>query len=258
MELWSKVPGTWDTVPEIVPYLPEKKRGRGAVVIFPGGGYTCLAPHEGEGYARFLADNGVAAFVVNYRVAPHRYPLPLLDARRGVRWVRYHGAEYGVDPDKIAVMGSSAGGHLAAVTAVGVGVGKEEITDEIDRADFRPNAQILCYPVICPPTGDGVSHGGSYFNLIGGTDARLEQKLDPIRSVSDSAPPAFIWHTADDDVVNVENSLRYATALRRRGVPVELHVFPHGPHGMGLAESDPTVNQWTGLLLRWLETVGWR
>ena len=236
MDLWNTVPGSFDKPPAILPFIPENRRGKGAVVIFPGGGYEWLAPHEGEGYARLLADNGVAACVVEYRVAPHRYPLPLLDARRGVRWVRYHAEEYGVEPDKIALMGSSAGGHLAAVTALGCSVGKEEITDEIDRLDFRPNAQILCYPVICPPTGDGVSHGGSFYNLIGGINTRLEQRLDPVRQANETAPPAFIWHTADDGTVNVENSYRYATARRGKQVPVDLHLFPQGRHRLGLAQ----------------------
>ncbi len=257
MELWKNIPGEHRETPTITYYEPENRRGNAAVVIFPGGGYCGRTGHEGAGYAEFLNAAGVPAFVVDYRVAPHSYPLPLLDARRGVRWARAHAEEYGLDPQKIAVMGSSAGGHLAAITATCDESFPEEQTDEIDAVDPRPNAQILCYPVLCAPDGD-VSHWPSYQNLIGGKEPVLEAHLDPVKRAKADTPPAFIWHTADDAIVDVINSYRYAEALRRQKVPVELHVFPNGPHGLGVTGSVPHAHQWTGLLVNWLTYIGWR
>ncbi len=256
MELWKCVPGLCEETPTITPYLPAEKKSDAAVVIFPGGGYEIRAPHEGKGYAEFLAAAGIAAFVVDYRVSPHRFPLPLLDARRAVRFVRAHAAEYGIDPHRVAVMGSSAGGHLAATCATYRGTFAEEQTDEIDREDCRPDAQILCYPVICAPSE--IAHIGSWQNLLGGSDPALEQRIDPAQNVGEDTPPAFIWHTADDNCVHVANAYTYATALRAHNIPVEMHIFPHGPHGLGLAtESLPYVSRWGDMLLCWFGYLGW-
>lgn len=256
MQLWDNTPGLCEEIPQITYYKPTAPAGDGAVVIFAGGGYHGRAAHEGPGYANFLAANGVHAFVVDYRVAPHRHPLPLLDARRGVRYVRAYAAEYGIDPNKVAVMGSSAGGHLAALVSTCSEPISYEGVDEMDALSGRPNAQILCYPVILPPA-DPSSHTGSYCNLLGGRDEEGERMTCPVTHVSEDTPPAFIWHTAEDPGVNVCNSYAYATALRQAGVPVEMHIFPYGHHGLGLAEKAPHVNQWTGLLLNWLRLIGW-
>lgn len=256
MLLWDSTPGLCEETPQITYYKPTAPAGDGAVVIFPGGGYHHRAEHEGKGYAEFLAAAGVHAFVVDYRVAPHRYPLPQLDARRGVRFVRAHVAQYGIDPEKIAVMGSSAGGHLAAITATSTQPISFEGVDEVDSLSARPNAQILCYPVILPPT-DPACHTGSYHNLLGGRDEKGEQVTNPVAHVTTDTPPAFIWHTAADPAVSVCNSYAYATALRQAGVPVEMHIFPYGHHGLGLAQGEPHVSQWSGLLLNWLRLMGW-
>ena len=153
-------------------------------------------------------------------------------------------------------MGSSAGGHLAAMVSTYTMPLEFENTDVIDIENFLPNAQILCYPVICAPDS-GVAHKGSYYNLIGERNRTLENALDPVQNVTIATPPAFIWHTADDNCVNVINSYRYASALRQAGVSTELHVFPHGCHGLGLASGLPHVAQWSNLLLKWLEYCGW-
>lgn len=255
MNLWKTAPGLCEETPAITEYLPEKRRSNGAVVIFPGGGYGGRAPHEGEGYARFFESQGIPSFVVDYRVAPHRFPLPLLDARRAVRFVRANAARYGIDPEKIAVMGSSAGGHLAAMLSTYTKPIDHEGLDETDAQPYLPNAQILCYPVITPDPA--VAHTGSFENLFGTYDPEAAKAVDPVLNAVSTTPPAFMWHTADDDGVNVINSYRYATALRQQNVAAELHVFPHGPHGMGLAADDPSVSQWTGLLLNWLRWLGW-
>lgn len=239
---------------EITFFEPGNRASDAAIVIFAGGAYSCRAEHEGKGYAEFLQKNGICSFVVDYRVKPDRFPIPLLDARRAVRFVRANAERFGINPDKIAVMGSSAGGHLAAMVST---YGKEienEIQDDIDKADFRPNAQILCYPVILEPAS-GVAHEGSYMNLLGEENISFAPQIDPAGNVDKSTPPAFIWHTAADDAVNVINSYAYATELRKNNIPTEMHIFPYGNHGLGLAPADPHVAQWSTLLLNWLKLI---
>lgn len=258
--LWDKTPGMCEEIPQITAYIPDDTKRDMAVVILPGGGYGARAEHEGEGYAKFFAENGIKSFVVDYRVAPHRFPLPLLDARRAIRYVRYHADKYGIDKNKIAIMGSSAGGHLAALTSTYYEGIDFEGLDEIDKEDFIPNAQILCYPVI-KLLGAKVTHIWSGRNLLG-SDLQVEmgEALSPDLIATEKAPQAFIWHTFEDDVVPVQNSLDYASRLKAVGVETELHIFPHGGHGMGLAsgdtEVDKNVRQWSDLLLNWFELIG--
>ena len=240
-----------------ITYYPSAERSTdGTVIIFPGGGYQGLANHEGKGYADFLSENGIDSFVVEYRVSPDRFPLPILDARRAVSFVRANAGSFGINPHRIAVMGSSAGGHLAAMLSTYREPISGENEDETDRADYMPDAQILCYPVIVEP-GKGYSHDGSYINLLGKENMAFAHNVDPSENVTPSTPPAFIWHTAEDDCVNVKNSYTYASALRDNDVPVEMHIFPFGNHGMGLASGDPNVSQWTGLLVNWFRVMGW-
>ena len=179
MDLWKKAPGDYDKKPEIIPFIPEKKLSDAAIIICPGGGYGGLADHEGSAYAEFFAGNGITSFVLNYRVAPYRFPLPLNDSRRAIRFVRAHADEYGIDTQKIAIMGSSAGGHLSALTSTYKGLLPNEDLDETDKQDSIPNAQILCYPVIISPDEGGISHVGSYENLLGGKDREKEHAVDP-------------------------------------------------------------------------------
>lgn len=265
MNLWNKVPGKCEEVPTITAYIPENKTSDGAVVVFAGGGYAMRAWHEGRSYAEFLAENGICAFDVAYRVSPHEFPIELLDARRGVKFVRYFAEKYGIDKNKIAVMGSSAGGHLSALCSTY----KAEIDfdveqDEIEKEEFLPNAQILCYPVIqlTAPVG----HVGSGENLLGGQySAEMLDKLCPQLLADEDVPPAFIWHTFKDQAVNVINSLDYAKRIRELGGSAELHIFPDGQHGMGLSKKTEEseehlrghVRQWTGLLLKWLRYIGY-
>ncbi len=252
MTLWQNEANS----PEITPFIPKNKTTDGAVIIFPGGGYAMRAEHEGAGYADFLATNGITAFVVDYRVAPARFPLPLLDARRAVRFVRAHAAEFGIDPQKVAVMGSSAGGHLAALVSTYTAAIDGEGVDAIDNQPFLPNAQILCYPVICAPDSDGIAHEGSYHNLLGDALFDNAKAYDPARLVSELTPTAFIWHTAGDNTVNVINSYRYATALREHYVDTEMHIFPHGRHGLGLSgDEQPHAAQWSNLLINWMRYI---
>ncbi len=235
-ELWETIPFECNEIPQITVYIPKERKSPWGVVVFPGGAYIGRAPHEGEGYANFLAENGICAFLVDYRVAPHRFPTPLADARRAVQWVRHRAGIYGISRDKIAVMGSSAGGHLAALTSTYT----EEIVipkrDATDSESYIPNAQVLCYPVISLEKPFG--HTGSGRNLLG--EDRLDEisQVSPIELVNFSTPPAFIWHTFSDYGVNVINSLAYAASLRNHNIKAEIHIFPDGKHGLGLCMTD--------------------
>lgn len=242
--------------PTMTHYIPTEKKSDWSVVIFPGGGYQHRAVHEGKGYAEFLNAHGVHAFVVEYRVAPSYFPVPLADARRAVRMVRYFAKDWGVCADKIAVMGSSAGGHLAALVSNYTQPLENEVHDAIDEEAYRPNAQILCYPVISLLPDFG--HIGSGKNLLGERYEELGGALSVQNLVTPQTPPAFVWHTFTDNGVPVTNSLEYVKALKEANVSAELHVFPMGGHGLGLADQDPEtahVAQWSGLLLNWLKTL---
>ena len=252
MNLWQN--GEHQT--QITFYAPENKKTDAAVVIFPGGGYHHRAEHEGKGYAEFLQSEGISSFVVDYRINPDLFPLPLLDARRAVRFVRANAESFGIDPQKIAVMGSSAGGHLAAMEATYKEKIDGEGVDEIDSIDFIPNAQILCYPVILGYENE-FAHKGSYTKLLGEENLSFAAKIDPSANVSEATPQAFIWHTAEDNNVNVINSYEYAKALRLNNVPVEMHIFPHGKHGLGIIRAPEHVRQWTGLLINWFKEINW-
>ncbi|MCR5485006.1 MAG: alpha/beta hydrolase [Clostridiales bacterium] len=251
-KLWENTPGMCVEEPVITYYKPEKKTKEYSVVILPGGGYACRADHEGVGYAEFLNSYGITAFVVDYRVSPHRFPLPLLDARRAMRFVRKNAEKFDVDPGKTAIMGSSAGGHLAAMLSTYTDGIEFEGADDTDGFPFVPNAQILCYPVICPPSAGDISHFGSYENLLGKDNLSFAGNVSPCANVTNDTPKAFIWHTANDECVNVLNSIYYAEALKKHDVPFEMHIFPNGHHGLGVAASDPHVAQWTKLLVNWL------
>ena len=255
--LWQDLPpGHLDgfEIPQITYYAPEATVSDAAVITFAGGGYNHRSSHEGDGYCRWLAGLGIAAFNVKYRVKPAQFPLPLLDARRAVRYVRANAKKYGIDPQKIAVMGSSAGGHLAALVSTYTAPIDSEGVDEVDSVDFLPNAQILCYPVM-----DFESHKGSYYYLLGG-DCTNEEKLavTPCHIATSRTPAAFIWHTSSDPIVNVNGSLRYAERLHELGIPVEMHVYPVGGHGLGLGYhpekniNEPYVQKWADNLISWL------
>ncbi|SEG99891.1 Acetyl esterase/lipase [Nonomuraea solani] len=228
-----------------------------AVIVFPGGGYGHLADHEGEPVARWLNSLGVNAFVLRYRIAPHRHPLPLLDAARAVRWVRHHAAAHGVDPGRVGVLGFSAGGHLAGLLATESGpMLAEGPHDAVDAADPRPDLAVLCYAVTVL-TGPAANEGSAR-NLLGADapePARAE--LSIAGRVGAATPPMFLWHTADDEAVPVENTLRVSEALARHGIPQEVHIYPSGRHGLGLAESDPVPADWTRRCAAFLQGRGW-
>ena len=259
MNLWEETPGKHLEIPQITSYVPDNKTSDAAIVILPGGGYEMRAEHEGKDYAEFFCKNGTTAFVVDYRVSPHEFPLPLLDSRRAVKYVRYFSGKFGIDKNKIAIMGSSAGGHLAALTSTYYENTEYDTCDEIDKEDFVPDVQILCYPVI-KLLGKGISHLGSGKNLLGERHVEMGEELSPDLIATEKTPPAFIWHTAEDQAVNVINSLDYAKRLKNVGVGVEMHIFPDGAHGLGLAGDADKIrkhdSQWSSLMLNWLKYIG--
>lgn len=238
------------------PQIPSK---RAAVVIFPGGGYTILASdHEGRGYARWLTARGYTAIVVKYRVSGkdelgYQYPVPFLDARRAIRTVRSKAAEWKIDPNRIGVMGSSAGGHLASLCATRFSDSfPQETQDSIDAVSCRPDFAILVYPVIA--MDHSIGHSGSRRRLLGANPtAELADQLSTHRAVSKQTPPCFLLTTADDGV-DCRNSLEFAAACRVNRIPAELHLFPVGGHGYGL-DGKTAPKAWPGLLETWLNTV---
>lgn len=259
IRLWEKdVPGFnsefSDQIPGIVPYLAETEQCTSAVIVFPGGGYNHKAAHEGEPVALWLNSIGISAFVLEYRVYPYQHPYPLLDAQRAVRYVRYHAHEWKIDPNRIGVLGFSAGGHLASTVGTHFDLGNSNSNDPVERMSCRPDAMILCYPVI---TFGEFRHDGSMKALLGDNPSReLVDFLSNETQVTSETPPAFLWHTANDQAVPVENSLLFASALSRNKIPFELHIFPDGRHGLGLAQEHPQVSGWTGLCEKWLESIG--
>ena len=254
----AKGDGPEDT-PRLTPYLAGGDGPRACIVVCPGGGYAHRADHEGEPVARWLNSIGVSACVLDYRVRPYRHPIPLGDAQRAIRLVRHRSKEWRIDPKRVGILGFSAGGHLAGSATTLFDDGDPQASDPIDRHSCRPDAAILCYPVL---TFGEFRHDGSMRNLLGPEpDPALRRQLSLETRVTDRTPPVFLWHTSDDRVVPVENSLLFAMALRKHKVPFALHVFPHGPHGMGLAtggrgKAAPEVRQWTTLAAAWLRSLG--
>ena len=238
-----------DESPTLTPYLLDEAE-RPAVIVCPGGGYGNRAAHEGAPIAERMNAGGFHAFVLAYRVSPFRHPVPHGDALRAIRMVRARAGDWRVRPDAIAILGFSAGGHLAASAATINDGGDPAAADPIDRVSSRPDAAILCYPVI---SFGAWRHDGSRRNLLGPEvrQPELEQLLSPDRQVTRATPPTFLWHTAEDAGVPVENSLRFASACAKHGVPVELHVYPHGRHGIGLAEGMHAAS-WSQLCVDWL------
>jgi acetyl esterase/lipase len=244
-----------DDQPVLTPYLPNASAPTAAIVVCPGGGYQGRAEHEGGPIAEWLNTLGLAAFVADYRVAPYRHPIPLGDAQRAIRTVRARAAEWNVLPDRIAILGFSAGGHLAATAATQWDHGNPDAADLVGQASCRPDLAVLCYPVI---SFINVQHMGSMANLLGEMptlEARRAQSAE--LNVTAETPPTFLWHTADDAAVDVENSLQFAAALRRHGVPFALHVFPTGRHGLGLATDHPEARIWPALCAQFLRGQGW-
>jgi acetyl esterase/lipase len=242
-----------EDVPTLTAYLPEPDKRNGAsVLIFPVGGYGHLAEHEGKGYAEWFVARGVAAYVLKYRLAPdYHHPAMLQDASRALRMVRAFAKRDGLDPKRVAVIGSSAGGHLAATLLTHFDAGDANATDAIERESSRPDLGILCYAVI---TMTEFTHSGSKANLLGKDPSpELVKQLSAEQNVTPQTPPTFLWSTEEDKTVPVENTLAFAAALRKAGVPFSLHVYEKGPHGLGMGRPGKPAPPWTDDLLYWLK-----
>jgi acetyl esterase/lipase len=266
--LWAgRAPGTKSDSPQETPtitwFAPPPGRANGtAVIIAPGGGYTHLAGIlEGTQPASWFTTRGVTAFVLQYRFgAEARLPTPLFDGARAVRFVRAHAPELHIDPDRIGMMGFSAGGHLAAMTGVEAFPGQLDRADPVDQVSGRPDFLILGYPWLegTQLLPDGHSQYCDF--AIRDTHTPCEPKdyvrFAPRLYVTSKAPPTFIYHTSDDGLVPAEGSLRFYEELRKQNIPVEMHVFEHGPHGTGLGGSDPQLSTWPRLLQEWMRHRG--
>ena len=229
------------------------KATRTAVVICPGGGYAHLAiDHEGHDVARWFNSLGVSAFVLKYRLGMrYHYPAQLQDVQRALRYVRTHSQDWGVDPQRIGVMGFSAGGHLASTAGTHFDAGDPNAPDVIDRQSSRPDFMILVYPVIT--LDDEYTHQGSKHHLLGeNPDPKLVELFSNEKQVTAETPPTFLILADDDTVVPPQNSILFYLALKRAGVRAEMHVFRHGGHGFGLASRDAITGAWPGLLRDWL------
>lgn len=244
--------------PSITPYLPPKDKACGAaVVICPGGGYGGLAvDHEGKQVAEWLNSLGIAGFVLRYRLCPrYRHPIPLLDAQRAIRMVRARAKEWNIDSNRIGIMGFSAGGHLASTAGTRFDAGDSTATDPVERAGCRPDFLILGYPVIT--FTESFRHEGSMRRLLGeAPDPKLLESLSNEKQVTPKTPPTFLFHTDADAGVPAENSVVFYLALRRAGVPAEMHIYEQGPHGVGLGTKDPVLSTWPQRCADWLRVRG--
>jgi acetyl esterase/lipase len=246
-------------IPTLTFYSPRAESATGAaIVVCPGGGYGGLAPHEGQDYAQYLNLHGIAAFVLKYRLGSHgyRHPRMLEDAQRAIRLVRARAGEWNINPQRVGIMGSSAGGHLASTALTHFDAGLADSLDPVERQSSRPDLGILCYPVI---TMGPNTHQGSKNNLLGADPSpEVVVLLSNEKQVTRNTPPCFVWHTAEDKAVKVENSLDFAAALQKSGVPFDLHIYQQGRHGLGLNDKPPFANPhpWASDLVFWLKAQG--
>jgi acetyl esterase/lipase len=255
-------PGTLGTEPADIPtltvYIPAKEKMNGAaVVVCPGGGYGMLAAHENRPIAEWLNSIGVTSFVLKYRLGPrYHHPVMMEDVNRAIRTVRARAKDWEIDPARIGIIGFSAGGHLASTAVTHFDWGKSDSTDPIERVSSRPDFGMLIYAVITMT--DPYTHKGSRKNLLGEDPSpELIDLMSSEKQVTDETPPCFLVHTSTDKAVPLQNSLMFVDAMEKHHVPVELHVFDHGPHGIGLGGADPELSQWPGLCAMWMAHHGW-
>jgi len=261
--LWTgAAPGSLGTddsdVPAITVFLPRTMTpNTPAMIVCPGGGYVNLAAnHEGRQVASYLNSLGLAAFVLRYRLGPrYHHPIELGDAQRAIRTLRSKAGEWRLDPARIGIMGFSAGGHLAMSASTHFDSGIASAADAVDRTGSRPDFTVLGYPVISMT--EPWTHQGSKNSLLGNNaDPELAKSLSGELSVTKETPPTFIFQTNADTTVPAENSVYYYLALRKAGVPAEMHIFEKGAHGVGLANDDPALSEWSKVLANWLRGRG--
>lgn len=249
--------------PAIMPFPAAKPNGA-AVVIFPGGGYEHLATEkEGNFPAQWLSKLGISAFVVRYRLGSggYRHPVEMWDAQRAVRWVRANAVRYGIDTSRVGVLGFSAGGHLASTVSTHFDAGNPAAADTIDRQGCRPAFSVLGYPVITMDLS--FTHKGSRDNVLGTNPGKiLVDSLSNEKQITALTPPAFLFHSTDDNAVPIRNSQAYHDSLAKRGVTASLMKFNHGGHGFGMADgkagspNDPALHAWCDSSVKWLDRLG--
>ena len=240
---------TANDIPAITPYLPRKNAAGAAMIICPGGNYQLLATHEGAWYAEWLNQHGVTCFVLRYRLVTYgyHYPAEFQDVERAVRWVRAHANDYKIDPNRVGIIGSSSGGHLASLALTHFDSGDANASDSIDRESSRPDLGILCYPLI---------QASPQLNLLGPNPSpELVRYVSTELQVTPNTPPCFIWCCSGDKTVSPENSRMFAEALLRNHVQYDLHIYPNGRHGLGLGDKPPFAHPlpWANECLHWLK-----
>ena len=257
IKLWENTPGFDESLnqkePFITPYLVESKTPAPCVIVCPGGGYEKLAEYEGGPVCEWLNSIGISAFWLRYRITPYNHKLITNDALRAIRFVRYNAKEYNIDKNKVGILGFSAGGHLCSSAMVHFDDAILNEDDPVDKESSRPDCTVLCYPVISSDAG--VANTGSFKNLLG--DDMTIELLDYYSSekhVKENTSPVFLWHTAEDTAVPCTNSILMAKALREKNIPFEFHIYPEGPHGMGLAEGK-YAQDWTEACGKWLKYI---
>ena len=249
-------------IPALLSFPVSADKANGCtVLVCPGGGYGGLAmDHEGQQIARWMNERGIHAYILRYRLGSHGYhhPIEMNDVLRAVRVVRHNATATGGDPNRIGIMGFSAGGHLASTAATHFDAGDANATDPIDKVSSRPDFAILCYPVITME--EAFTHKGSRRNLLGAENydnAELVELMSNEKQVTKDTPPTFIFHTTEDPAVPVENAIAFYSALRRNGVAAaELHIYQKGRHGVGLASKDPILSTWPDRLDAWMGSNG--
>ncbi|MCE9631036.1 MAG: alpha/beta hydrolase [Planctomycetia bacterium] len=267
IRLWQgDAPGSRGTADQDIPVIawwpaPKSATPVAALVICPGGGYGGLADHEGSDYAKWLNTQGISAFVLRYRLGSkgYRHPVMLGDVSRAIRLVRHDHERLGIDPKRVGVMGSSAGGHLALTACIHGGPGEPAAPDAVDRVSARPDLGVLCYPVVSMLPEK--THSGSRKNLLGDTPSdELSRELSGELAAHDNTPPLFVWHTWEDKAVKLEPILELGLRLKSLGRPYELHVYETGPHGLGLGvrpyDGMKQLHPWTVECRRWLGAQG--
>lgn len=259
--LWQGgAPGAKGKDPADIPgvYIYQAKNPNGAaVVVCPGGGYGALAmDHEGKQIAEWLNKHGVTAVVVKYRLGPkYNHPIPLTDAQRAIRYVRAHGFDLNVQDNQVGILGFSAGGHLASTAATHFDKGDKDAKDPIDKERSRPDFAVLMYPVITFESP--FAHVGSRNNLLGkNPDPKLVESLCNDKQVTKETPPTFLVHTSEDSGVRPENSVLFYLACKKHNVPVEMHIFEKGRHGLGLGPKELPYSSWPDRCVAWMKDRG--
>jgi acetyl esterase/lipase len=245
--------------PRLYPFLPKERSTSTSVLVIPGGGYHDVAMgHEGVQIASWLNAQGIAAFVLDYRVAPYHFPAPILDGERAMRLVRAHAGEYGIDPNRIGVWGFSAGGHLASTLGTHCDGDAVPVPqpDAVDALSCKPAFMVLAYPVISMTLPE--AHPGSRMNLLGPeVDPKLEREYSNQFAVTAETPQTFLFATQNDPTVPVANTLDFFRALTENHIPAEMHIYDYANHGCGLCGSILPLSSWPALLRNWLLERGW-